>query len=396
MGYSPRMPSKIPTQAAPRGVYANPPRSSAKPSSRKASGAMSGPLKGHGNPAGERMFWNSMRTLALVLLGMGGMLFGAYVLGKRMWQLKQKSHNREVALAMSRFRGQDGRRGGAAMDPHFGKLEFERGLDEQLAARRPTVEFDTELVRRAANWARMGHAALEDRQISLAVERFRQSLDIWPHQPQVWRQLGELYLGLQDLPQAKNAMLRAAESDPSNVSVLVGLGEVYLREQNISKAREMLEAAREINPLFERTYFLLGKAHVADKDAAGAMDYFEKYLGFRPNDAEALLAKARLQGGRREYTQALETLRRAIAVEPEGAELYYQAAAAAALMNRIDDAIRYLEKGEMFTNPQAAFKVYQSPAFDLIRKSDIGKLYESELADRARRLLEQARETRRD
>jgi tetratricopeptide (TPR) repeat protein len=386
------MPSKAPSPAAPRGVYADAPRSRAKPSARKPSGAMTGPMKGHGNPAGEKMFWNSMRTMLLVLLGMGGMLFGAYVLGKRMWQLKQKGYNREVALAIGRFKDQDKSRGGA-LDPNIGKMDFERGLDEQLSAQRPVVEFDTERVRKAAQWARMARAALSERQTVLAVERFRQSLEIWPHQPQVWRELGELYLQLTDLPQAKNALQRAAESDPSNVSVLVGLGEVYLREQNIGKAREMLEAAREINPLYERTYFLLGKAQVAEKDNAGAMEYFEKYLGFRPNDAEALLAKARLQGARREYTQALETLRRAIVVEPESAELYFQAAAAAALMNKIDDAIRYLEKGEMFTNPQAAFKVYQSPAFDLIRKSDIGKLYESELADRARRLIEQSRES---
>jgi hypothetical protein len=59
----------------------------------------------------------------------------------------------------------------------------------------------------------------------------------------------------------------------------------------------------------------------------------------------------------------------------------------------VDDAIRYLEKGEAFTNPARAYKVYQQPAFNKIRSSELGKIYEKELVDRTRRILRERQET---
>ena len=371
---------KTPEPTAGGGVYHESPRKRDE-AGHKRQAAASRPSKGKGNAAGENLFRSSVRTMILVTLGMAAILGAAWLLAGKIWDLKHRKNTVDVENAMKRYQPED--------------KEFRGKIDiwgEGAAPLPPPVDFDTGKVKKAAYWAGVARAERGDGNLDGAVKHYRTSVEVWPHQPRVWRELGELYLVLKDLPRAKLSLQRAAESDPSNIAVLTGLGEVYLRENDLEKSEELLEAAQEIDPTYERTYYLLGKLSVAKNDDSEAMDRFKKYLGFNPDDAKALFEKAGIEARRRQFTLALETLKRAIVAEPEWAELYYQAAAAAALMNKIDEAVLYLEKGEAFTDPQNAYKIYQSRAFDLIRQSDIGKLYEEELADRVRRLLQERQE----
>lgn len=365
-------------------VYTNETEKSGRTAARKG-GAKVRPQKPSGNAAGEQMFRSTLRTMILVFLGMGAMLAAAYVLSDKLWHLKHQRHILD-AEAMSHLHEEFDTVGASS----------DRGDDEAATSPKPESSFPIEKVKKAAYWANLARSEMIEQSFDDALKHFQLSLEIWPHQPKVWLELGHLYLDLKQLGKAKLALQRAAESDPSNLMVLTGLGEIYLRESNIDLAESMLTTAEEIDPRYERTYFLLGMLEVTKGNDADAMSYLKKYLGFEPNDAKALLEKAGIEARRGDFTSSLESIKRAIVADPESGDLYFQAAAASALMNRIDDAVRYLEKGEAFSDPQAAYRVFQSPAFDLIRRSDIGQLYEEELAERVRRLLRELQEEQRN
>lgn len=248
----------------------------------------------------------------------------------------------------------------------------------------PATDLNTEAIRRAVFLAKHGEALEKNGKYADAVERYREALDIWPYLTTVWSQLGRLYMRTRDFPRAQIALEKAVENNPGEADLLNDLGVAYLYQGKADRARNLFDAAVEIDPLYAPSLFNMALCDISRNDRGQARDNLVKYLRLKPDDPRALRELAFLDALEARYDDAMDSLEKALARSPDWPLLYFDAAAVSALMGRPDQAIRYLEKVEPLTDPATVYRLYQEPAFREIRLTELGKMFEQELATRAR------------
>ena len=254
----------------------------------------------------------------------------------------------------------------------------------------PTADINTEALRRAVFLSKHGEALERSGQVEEAIKRYREALDIWPYLTSVWNQLGRVYLRQRDFPRAQIALEKAVENNPGQAELLNDLGVAYLYQGKTKRARDVLEAAMEVDPGYAPSVFNLALCHIHSNEAGPARDQLVRYLRLQPNDARALRELAFLDALDKRYQDAMDGLQKALANAAEWPLLYFDAAAVSALMGRPDQAVNYLEKVEPLTDPASVYQLYQEPAFREIRLTELGKMFEQELAKRARERASEA------
>lgn len=331
--------------------------------------------------AGQKYFLNNLKTFGYVLAGMALISVLAFVVAKQVNRVqlrKNKERIEEYNIQMNL--GQNEALAGISRKPGA------EGSNTTVTASAPVGKtMQIERMRKALYLYELGKARMKEQNHDAAVVRFQESLELNPYLHKAWADLGDCYLRLNDASKAQIALERAVEGDPTNAEVLCNLGVAHLSLNEPAKARELFEQAMAVNPTYARSHFQLGKLHIQLRDYDQAMLSLERYLRMDPTDAEALRARAFIEAQRKQYNQSMENLKKAIAERPDWAELYWDAAACSALLGRAEDAIRYLEKGEGFTSVGDAHKAWRAPAFDQLRSSAAGQIYEKELVDRYRR-----------
>lgn len=319
----------------------------------------------------------SLKKLALVV-GLMALLLIAAV--KLIGQFSSRDHNRARATPPK-----------APLSTN--RVDIGQILPSGRAARdtnsvRPTsAALDTEALRKAAYLAKKAKNFEDSGELAKAVETYREALEVWPYTPAVWAQLGRVYLRQKDYWHGQIALEKAAEGDPGSAAVFNDLGVAYLVQQKFDRAMTMFLAATDIDPNYVPTYFNKSLCFIGLNDRAKARDALEQFLRMSPDDARGLreIACMKALDGKRE--EALLDLEHAIAQAPDWCLLYLDSAAIASLLGQFDKAIRYLEKAEPCAGPAPVYKLYQEPAFAELRLSEMGKLFERELAARARELL---------
>lgn len=368
------------------------------------------PRKGEGNRMGNRYFLANVRTLLLVLVGMGLLLGIA-------WIVSGQPFNYKIAKARKAIRKQV-ITSNTKIDPDLADLErMLTGdmLPDPIKEEEGQNIVNTDAIRKALWHARLAREALQEgrstvfendaqiikdskravqkRKYEQAVVHYKDALNLAPYLFKVWAELGSVYLDMKDYRRAQIALERAVQGDPSQPSVLSKLGLTYLYLDYVPKALELFETAQEIDPTYAKTRYYSALCYIRMKDHAQARTSLEDYLKLEPDDPQALKEWAYLLAREGNLAAALDSIKKALSEAPDSGDLYFEASALSALLGRVDDAIRYLEKGEAFTNPARSFKVYQQPAFNKIRSSELGKIYEKELVDRTRRILRERQET---
>ncbi len=245
-------------------------------------------------------------------------------------------------------------------------------------------DLNTEAIRRAIFLAKHGEALEKGGKIEDAIIRYREALDIWPYLNTAWGQLGRLYLRTRDYPRAQIALGKAVENAPGEADLLNDLGVSYLYQGKVEKARNLFDATIEIDPLYAPSLFNLALCHISRNDRGQARDTLVRYLRLKPDEPRALRELAFLDAMESRYQDAMDSLEKALARSADWPLLYFDAAAVSALMGRPDQAVNYLEKAEPLTDPATVYRLYQEPAFREIRLTELGKMFETELATRAR------------
>lgn len=253
-----------------------------------------------------------------------------------------------------------------------------------------SADLNTETLRRAVFLSKHGEALEKAGNYTEAVNRYREALDIWPYLTTVWGQLGRLYLRQRDFPRAQIALEKAVENNPGEADLLNDLGVSYLYQGKIQKARDVFDAAMEVDPLFAPSLFNIALCYINQNDAGHARDHLVRYLRQKPNDPRALRELAFLDALDKRYEEAMDGLENALSYAADWPLLYFDAAAVSALMGRPDQAVNYLEKVEPLTDPATVYRLYQEPAFREIRLTELGKMFEQELAKRARERVGEA------
>ena len=334
------------------------------------------------NPAMQIMMAN-VRRFGLVTAGMVLMLVVSVMILRMIWSFRDRRDARRQTTEQADPTTVPGRTP-KATDPmdQAGKLIETKGA---------AVDLNTEAIRRAVFLAKHGEAFEKNGKYDDAVARYREALDIWPYLTSVWSQLGRLYLRMRDYPRAQIALEKAVENNPGEAELLNDLGVSYLYQGKADKARPLFDAAIEIDPQYAPSLFNIALCHISKNDRGQARDSMVRYLQLTPDDPRALREVAFLDALESRYEDAMDALEKALARSADWPLLYFDAAAVSALMGRPDQAVRYLEKVEPLTDPATVYQLYQEPAFREIRLTELGKMFEQELAKRAReRVAEKA------
>ena len=331
---------------------------------------------------GQKYFLANLRTFLVVLAGVGVLVGLAYFVTEQVHSLRE-SRNRKKVEEWKKEHERNTLSSSKTVTP----------LGDAPVQTSSSDTFNTDNIRRATYLARLGSVAMQEKNYPVAIERFTEALGVAPYLHKIWADLGAAYLETRDPARARIALERAVQGDATNPEVMCNLGQSYLSLKMLDKAQNWFEAALDVDPGYPRTNFFLAKVYLQRREYEPAMLALEKYLRAVPTDCDALREKSFILAGRGQYLVALDSIRRALAECPDKAELYWDAAATSALLQRAEDAVRYLEKGEMFTSPREAYRIYLgSPAFEGLRRSSSGKIFEKELADRARRHLQESQE----
>lgn len=347
---------------------------------RPASSTSSGRTqKSHGNPAHKALVAN-IRTFVLAAVAMAFILGISLQAARISWNIRERQLRKRAEANQSE------------------NLERRTKPDLPSATDSPSAPvdkkndqappFDTDAVRRALYLSRQADSLSESDQNEKALDLYRQALKVWPYLTKAWARMGKLYLETGKYHQAQIALERAVENDPGSADILNDLGLTHLYQNRLDRALELFETAIDINADFAPAYFSIALVYLAKNDKEAAAGQLRQYLRFRPNDARALKEQAFLDASAGEYESALKSLKTALAESPEWTPLYFDAAATCALQGRSGEAIRYLQKAEAFSSPAEVYQALKQPAFKDIRLTEMGKLFEQELADRAREALE--------
>lgn len=350
---------KIPSR--PRAVAAEP------------AGAAPSPRRGRGNPALDLMLAN-LRRFGVVFAGMLILLVVSILVLKFLWGIRDRE-----------LRAPSRPKPAAAQTPTATGAVAEAGSTQDVAAARPgTARLDTELIRRAVFLAKHAQTLEENGSHQEAIAKYREALDVWPYLTAVWGQLGRLYLLTRDYPRAQIALEKAVESNPGSAALLNDLGVSYLHQGKVDKAANLFDAAVEVDPQYAASLFNLALCNLTRNDRAAARASLDRYLRMKPDDPRALREHAFLDAMETQYAPALASLEKALTGAPDWPLLYFDAAAVSALLGRPDQAIRYLQMAEPLTSPSSVYRLYQEPAFREIRLTELGKMFEKDLAARAR------------
>jgi adenylate cyclase len=156
----------------------------------------------------------------------------------------------------------------------------------------------------------LGWTEFTDRELSHGVDEARKAITLAPDEPDGYRALGRILLARGEYDQAKNALKRAIEINPSDANALAVWGSVQSFSGEIGGAIESLQLAVKLDPMLEpRFIFDLAVAY---------------YLAHRHEDA-------------------LRLSEHGLARYSDFPMLNVPAAAAAAQLGRKDEAARYVE-----------------------------------------------------
>ncbi|HEX4167394.1 MAG TPA: tetratricopeptide repeat protein [Bryobacteraceae bacterium] len=131
-----------------------------------------------------------------------------------------------------------------------------------------------------------------------AIDKFNQASQMDANQPAIWDSLGEAYAGLgraqtgdeknKSFDQATEAYKKSLAIKPNDAAVYNQMGNIYALEKKMPEASDALTKAAQLDPtMAPKAYFNMGANLVNGGQPEKAGEYFKKATDADPNYAEA-------------------------------------------------------------------------------------------------------------
>jgi tetratricopeptide (TPR) repeat protein/DNA-binding winged helix-turn-helix (wHTH) protein len=233
-------------------------------------------------------------------------------------------------------------------------------------------------------YRRLGNAYLSLGTKQEALQAYQKAVEINPYYWFNWNVLGSAYVQLGRYDQALDAFRRITELEPSNIDGYENVGAVYLLMGKWNECIPFYREALRLQPSFV-TYSNLGTAYFYLHRYKDALRMFEKATEMNPNDevvagnladayrwsgqrekglqayqraialaykelevnpqnATAMQSLALYYAKKGESDQALDFIRRARSIDPNSAQIIYNAAVVNTLAGHPDEALRVLRE----------------------------------------------------
>jgi tetratricopeptide (TPR) repeat protein len=190
----------------------------------------------------------------------------------------------------------------------------------------------------------LGRIALKQEKPEEAVIAFARATRLDPKQGAAWAGLAEGYLALKDERKARDALAAAAALPDAPVSVFRSLAELEARAGRHAAALQPFERAIALQPgeadlrlAYARSLAQLERWH----DAANAAREAQRLA---PKTIEALVLGAEAAYRQGKNGDAIETLKRAVALDPDSYDVHFKLGRSYADNNLYSDAQTHLER----------------------------------------------------
>ena len=183
---------------------------------------------------------------------------------------------------------------------------------------------------------------------ALAIQSFKQAIALEPNLEEAHHWLGVVYFHIGLLDKAENEIKEALRLDPSDNLARFRLGSINVCRGKYEEALDVINhVPREVNPaIVDRAravaFFELGRTEEASRIIE---DYLKNYSTDEGGNVTSVKAMLFAKAGKQ--PEAEETIQHAIAIGKDFQHFHhteYNIASAYALLNRLDDAMTWLER----------------------------------------------------
>jgi tetratricopeptide (TPR) repeat protein len=158
-----------------------------------------------------------------------------------------------------------------------------------------------------------GMAALQMSLWEDASGAFQQSLHLHNNDPMVFWGLGRAFMGESKFEEARQQFASYVALRPADSAGHCALGMTFAALQQSTEARAQFEQSIALEPAQTESYYRLGQLYLDSKDLDSAGKNLLVVLERDPKHAGALAALGRIDFERKQYTEAIDLLQRAIA-----------------------------------------------------------------------------------
>jgi tetratricopeptide (TPR) repeat protein len=182
-------------------------------------------------------------------------------------------------------------------------------------------------------------------------ERTRKLLDraakLKPVNPIVLQKLGDGLFGLEEFAKAEEIYLRLLQSFPDLPLIRAKLTDIYIRTGKKDKAAEQLEAIAKDDPTNPRTYSILGAIALDENNYEEAVQHFERALWLNPDFEQVYYDLAGAKLALKKPEDALASLANARAKFKLNFVLEFYTGVAHLALKKYSEAIKYLTSAEV-------------------------------------------------
>jgi Flp pilus assembly protein TadD len=138
-----------------------------------------------------------------------------------------------------------------------------------------------------------------------------------------WREVGMLYLGLEDFGRARVCFEFSLRTRPNDPDSLCGLGVAYSESERVGEAVTAFERAVSVRPNDAGFHYNLGLAYGDAGRPGDAVWQYETAVQLNSSCADALINLGLAQLKLKQFDKAVASLRQAVRVVPEDAVAQY-------------------------------------------------------------------------
>jgi tetratricopeptide (TPR) repeat protein len=137
-----------------------------------------------------------------------------------------------------------------------------------------------------------------------------------PDVPEVYQNLGGIYMAKKDYPAAETALVKALELNPESADVATQLAKVYHESGQPEKAIEVMAKSAGANPTDAKAQFNQGIFLLNANKQEEAAAAFEAAIKADPNMAEAYFRLGALMVGQGKLPEAIANLEKYLSMNP--------------------------------------------------------------------------------
>lgn len=154
--------------------------------------------------------------------------------------------------------------------------------------------------------------------IAAGIGHLKKAIELYPASPEMYLLLGTAYMDLNNVPEAKKALMRAIELDQKMAAAYFALGECYNQEHEYSEAEDVLLKGLALDEKAWQGHLALGKTYWAMGDVGRAAPHAIRAHELKPDFPPVHLLMGNIFLRHRDAQRALAEFEDYLKQDPEG------------------------------------------------------------------------------